>query len=94
MKEGREDAPFVKWTEGGQTCGRDDDATNVTVAHNMTAVSATERKADNRTKCTEPGKSLGTWLREISSCSCLTVLPGPAWLLLNNICIPLFWALY
>ena len=24
------------------------------------------------------------WLREISSCSCLTDLPGPAWLLLNK----------
>ena len=29
-----------------------------------------------------------------SSCSCLTVLPGPAWLLLNKICIPLFRAVY
>ena len=28
------------------------------------------------------------WLREISSCSCLIVLPGPAWLLLNKICTP------
>ena len=27
-------------------------------------------------------------MREISSCSCLTVLPGPAWLLLNKICGP------
>ena len=34
------------------------------------------------------------WGREISSCSCLTFLPGPAWLLLNKMCIPLFWALY
>ena len=25
-----------------------------------------------------------TWLGEISSCSCLTVLPGPAWLLLSK----------
>ena len=25
-----------------------------------------------------------TWLREISSCSCLTVLPGPAWVLLSK----------
>ena len=33
-------------------------------------------------------KRLGTWLREISSCSCLTVLPGTAWLLLNKICTP------
>ena len=31
-----------------------------------------------------------TWLREISSCSCLTVLPGPAWVLLSKTCKPLF----
>ena len=37
---------------------------------------------------TEPGIKACTWLREISSYSCLTVLPGPAWLLLNKICIP------
>ena len=30
----------------------------------------------------------------MSSCSCLTVLPGPAWLLLNKLCKPLFRALY
>ena len=35
-----------------------------------------------------------TWLREISSCSCLTVLPGPAWLLLNKICILFLGPLY
>ena len=33
-------------------------------------------------------------MREICSCFYLTVLPGPAWLLLNKIDIPLFWALY
>ena len=38
--------------------------------------------------------NLCTWLGEISSCSCLTVLPGPAWLLLNKICIPSLRALY
>ena len=27
-----------------------------------------------------------TWLGEISSCSSLTVLPGPTWVLLNKIC--------
>ena len=32
---------------------------------------------------TEPRKSLGTWLREIYSCSCLTFLPGSAWVLLR-----------
>ena len=26
-----------------------------------------------------------TWLREFSSCSCLTALPGPAWVLLSKI---------
>ena len=35
-----------------------------------------------------------TWLREISSCSCLTVLPGPAWVLLSKTCKPLFAPLY
>ena len=43
---------------------------------------------------TEPGIMACTWLREISSRSCLTVWLGPAWLLLNKICSPLFWALY
>ena len=43
---------------------------------------------------TELRKSLGTWLREISSCSCLTFLPGPAWVLLSKICIYFFSALY
>ena len=44
--------------------------------------------------CTEPRKSLGTWLREISSCSCLTFLTGPAWVLLSKICKDFFSALY
>ena len=35
-----------------------------------------------------------TWLREISSCSCLTVLPGPAWVLLIKTCSPLLTPLY
>ena len=35
-----------------------------------------------------------TWLREISSCSCLTVLPGPAWVLLSKTNKPLFPPLY
>ena len=43
---------------------------------------------------TEPRKSLGTWLREISSFSCLTFLPGPAWVLLSKICKDFFSALY
>ena len=30
------------------------------------------------------------WLREISSCSCLTVLPGPPWVLLSKTYKPLF----
>ena len=46
------------------------------------------------TEGTEPRKSLGTWLREISSCSCLTFLPGPAWVLLSKICKDFFSALY
>ena len=43
---------------------------------------------------TEPGIKVCAWLREISSCSCLTVLPGPACLLLNKICVPFFRTLY
>ena len=43
---------------------------------------------------TEPRNSLGTWLREISSCSCLTFLRGPAWVLLSMICKDFFSALY
>ena len=35
-----------------------------------------------------------TWLREISFCSCLTLLPGPAWVLLSKTCKPLFTSLY
>ena len=33
-------------------------------------------------------------MREISFCSCLTVLPGPAWVLLNKICKPFSRSLY
>ena len=43
---------------------------------------------------TELRKSLGTWLREMSSCSCLTFLPGPAWVLLSKTNKPLFPPLY
>ena len=35
-----------------------------------------------------------TWLREISSCCCLTALPGPAWVLLSKTNKPLFPPLY
>ena len=30
--------------------------------------------------------NLCTWLGEISSCSCLIILPGAAWVLLSKIC--------
>ena len=40
------------------------------------------------------GQKACTWLREIYSCSCLTLLPGPAWVLLNNICMPFSRSLY
>ena len=39
-------------------------------------------------------KKFGTWLREISSCSCLTFLPDPAWVQLSKICKDFFSALY
>ena len=35
-----------------------------------------------------------TWLGEISSCSCLTLLPGPAWVLLSKIYKPFPGSLY
>ena len=35
---------------------------------------------------TEMRFNLCMWLSEISSCSCLSVLPVPAWVLLNKIC--------
>ena len=34
--------------------------------------------------CTEIGLKACTWLGEISSCSCLTALPDPAWVLLSK----------
>ena len=43
---------------------------------------------------TEMRFNLCTWLAEISSCSCLTVLPGPAWVLLNKICKDYISSLY
>ena len=45
-------------------------------------------------KSTEGEIKVCTWLREISSCSCLTVLPGPAWVLLSKTNQPLFSPLY
>ena len=38
--------------------------------------------------CTGPANEACAWLWEISSSSCLSDLPGPAWLLLNKTCIP------
>ena len=43
---------------------------------------------------TEHPEKVCTWLREISSCSCLTVLPGPAWVLLSKKYILFPGALY
>ena len=45
--------------------------------------------SDNETQfgfSTDMRFNLCTWLGEISSCPCLTVLPCPAWVLLNKIC--------
>ena len=46
------------------------------------------------TQSTEGEIKVCTWLREISSCSCLTILPGPAWVLLSKTYKPLFPPLY
>ena len=40
---------------------------------------------ETQSECTEIGKKACMWLREICSCSCLTALPGPAWVLLSKI---------
>ena len=39
---------------------------------------------------TEKNKKACTWLQEFCSCSCLTALPGLAWVLLSKIYIPFF----
>ena len=43
-------------------------------------------KKEQVEKSTEMRFNLCTWLGVDSSCSCLTVLPGPAGVLLNKIC--------
>ena len=45
-----------------------------------------QKQDSHKGASTEMRLNLCTWLGEISSCSCLTVLPGPAWILLNKIC--------
>ena len=44
--------------------------------------------------CTEALEMVCTWLREISSCSCLTLPLGPAWVLLSKIYKPFLGSLY
>ena len=56
---------------------------NVTVHLSELAQPRTQIKAMD---CTEMRFILCTWLGEISSCSFLTVLPGPAWVLFNKFC--------
>ena len=34
---------------------------------------------------TEPEKKVCTWSGDLNYCSCLPVLPGPAWVLLSNV---------
>ena len=55
---------------------------------------ATNSRLFRHEVCTEGEIKVCTWLREISSCSCLTVLPGPAWVLLSKTYKPLFPPLY
>ena len=45
-------------------------------------------------KSTDTNKKACKWLREFCSCSCLTALPGLAWVLLNKIYIPFCSPLY
>ena len=44
--------------------------------------------------CTETNKKACTWLREFCSCSCLSALPGIAWVLFSKIYIPFCSPLY
>ena len=44
--------------------------------------------------CTETNKEACTWLRKFCSCSCLTALPGLAWVLLSKIYTPFCSPLY
>ena len=44
-------------------------------------------------KTTELPKMVCKWLREMCSCSCLAILPGPAWVLLSKIYRPYLGAL-
>ena len=41
-------------------------------------------QAETRKPSTGSDLNVLTWLREFSSCSCLTALPGPAWVLLSK----------
>ena len=59
-----------------------------------TLFSLRQKSFPNPNSTTEPGIKACMWLGEISSCSCLTVLPCPTWLLLNKICIPFSRSLY
>ena len=56
--------------------------------------STAERPNGRARLCIEGEINVCTWLREISSCSFLTVLPGPAWVLLSKTNKPLFTPLY
>ena len=55
-----------------------------------TVLILTRSYAGNKCTNTEGEIKVCTWLREIPSCSCFTVLPGPAWVLLSKTNKPLF----
>ena len=62
---------------------------NRTSLRGMSWVARMEPKK-NQIVRTEPGIKVSSWLRDISCCSCLTVLPGIALVLLSKICKHLF----
>ena len=72
-------------------CSREPPPTTIVYSQNVWMPLAPEtcrKKGDSiyDVHTTELRKRLGTWLQEISSCSCLMFLPGPAWVLLSKIC--------
>ena len=79
--------------KGGEEIGRSDSGFWVFIMRSIRIrhrIQQMLRLSERAKDSTEPRKSIGTWLREISSCSCLTFLPGPAWVLLSNTYKPLF----
>ena len=62
--------------------------------HQVSSIEMSQLQNFKAVASTEHPENVCTGLREISSCSCLTVLPGPAWVLLSKKYILFPGALY